>query len=253
MLLNNPIKTYEYGLRQVLQDRTLTSEELRDLSTVASRLNLSPRDVHECHVRVLTELGQALLQSNAVTRQSLTEFDRLLALLQVDGLELGQVRNGLAQYMLRFALQDGTAPRLDPAQWGIFVKPGEVVHFCADARAMEARAVARQFSGGAAGGSFRVAKGVSIRLGGFQGISSPITRVVPVASGRLVMTNRSVAFLADKKGFNVEWRKVSGFEPYTDGIRIFLATRSTAPMLQFDHEPLGVYAAEIANFYMNAP
>jgi len=253
MLFNNRTKTYEYGLRQVLQDRTLTSDEMRDLSIVASRSNLSPREVHECHVRVLIELGQALLQREGVTRQNLAEFDRLLALLQVDASELGPVRNGLAQYMLRFALQDGTAPRLDPAQWGVFVKPGEVVHFCADARVMEARVVRRQFSGGTAGVSFRVAKGVSLRLGGIQGFSTPITQVVPVAFGRLIMTNRSVALLADKKGFNVEWRKVSGFEPYTDGIRIFLTTRSTAPMLQFDHEPLGVYAAEIANFYLNAP
>ncbi|MFW5828187.1 MAG: hypothetical protein ACOCU4_08845, partial [Alkalispirochaeta sp.] len=59
--------------------------------------------------------------------------------------------------------------------------------------------VRHEYQGGTAGFSFRVAKGVSFRVGGFKGQRVPVTEQKHIDSGALVITNKRVVFNGPSK------------------------------------------------------
>ncbi len=82
---------------------------------------------------------------------------------------------------------------------------------------LEARSV-RQTIGGYGGPTFRVAKGVSFRLGGVSARSVSHDEIKKIDQGTLVLTNKRLVFLGDKKTVNIDLRKIIAIEPFKDGI-----------------------------------
>lgn len=82
---------------------------------------------------------------------------------------------------------------------------------------LEARSV-RQTIGGYGGPTFRVAKGVSFRFGGVSARSVSHDEIKKIDQGTLVLTNKRLIFLGDKKTINIDLRKIVAIEPFNDGI-----------------------------------
>ena len=78
---------------------------------------------------------------------------------------------------------------------------------------LEQRAVR---TGGYGGPSFRVAKGVYFRVGGFQSESHDELRNID--QGTLTLTNKRLVFSGNKRMINIDLRKIVSIEPYSDGI-----------------------------------
>ncbi len=78
---------------------------------------------------------------------------------------------------------------------------------------LEPRAVR---TGGYVGPSFRVAKGVYLRVGGFQSESHDELRNID--QGTLTLTNKRLVFSGNKRMVNIDLRKIVSIEPYSDGI-----------------------------------
>jgi hypothetical protein len=72
------------------------------------------------------------------------------------------------------------------------------------------------YSGGSRGMSVRVAKGVTLRSGGYR--SHAVKGMVKVATGELVATNQRVIFAGDNKSFSIALNKLINVTPYTDGV-----------------------------------
>lgn len=83
----------------------------------------------------------------------------------------------------------------------------------------EARSV-RTSSGGYGGPSFRVAKGVSFRLGVFGSHSSSYEDLTEVDRGRLTLTNQRLVFTGAKRTSDIKLTKIVSVEPYEDGIAV---------------------------------
>jgi hypothetical protein len=79
----------------------------------------------------------------------------------------------------------------------------------------EPRSVRR---GGGAGTSFRVAKGVSFRVGGFQAESHEELRNID--NGPLTLTSKRIVFSGVKRTVSIPLDKVISIEPFRDAIRI---------------------------------
>lgn len=77
-----------------------------------------------------------------------------------------------------------------------------------------------EYVGAAAGVSFRVAKGISIRTGGFRGI--PIEKGVAskYPGGVLAVTSRNLYFMAPGKSLRIPYTKIVSFTAYTDAVGI---------------------------------
>jgi hypothetical protein len=82
-------------------------------------------------------------------------------------------------------------------------------------RLLEPRSVRR---GGYSGGSVRIAKGVSIRLGGWGGESHEELRTID--SGSLTITDKRLVFAGGKRTTNIKLDKIIQIEPYSDGIAV---------------------------------
>lgn len=100
----------------------------------------------------------------------------------------------------------------------MIMKKGEVVTIVMNnVSFMESRSV-RQTIGGYGGPSFRVAKGVSFRLGGVSARSVSHEELKKIDRGALVLTNKRLAFLGSMRTINIDLRKIVAIEPYKDGI-----------------------------------
>ena len=80
--------------------------------------------------------------------------------------------------------------------------------------------VDRQFVGGSSGASFRIARGVSYRVGNFRGHTVTKRAVVPVSTGSLVITSKRLVFLGDNKGFNSRLDKLLDVHLFAHGLRV---------------------------------
>ncbi len=83
----------------------------------------------------------------------------------------------------------------------------------------------RVYQGGSRGMSFRVAKGVSFRVGAHRGTSHSVENEIEVASGELVITNRRVIFTGDQKSFAFNMDKLLSFDLGLDEVIFHLENR----------------------------
>jgi hypothetical protein len=78
----------------------------------------------------------------------------------------------------------------------------------------------RQYVGGSSGVSFRVAKGVYFRTGGFKGRPVETTERVHLGTGIMAVTDKHIYFTSSQKTFRVRLDKIVSFMPFSDGIGI---------------------------------
>jgi hypothetical protein len=80
--------------------------------------------------------------------------------------------------------------------------------------------VRHEYKGGSSGFSFRIAKGISYRVGAFKGERVPITEQKLLDVGAFVLTNKRVIFSGPNKSTSFPVGKVINIEVYEDGIRV---------------------------------
>jgi len=81
----------------------------------------------------------------------------------------------------------------------------------------EPRAV-RQTRAAYGGPTIRVAKGVSFRLGGASARSESHDEIRVIDQGKLVLTNKRLIFIGDKRTVNIDLKKIMAVQAYRDGI-----------------------------------
>ncbi|MCC7566467.1 MAG: hypothetical protein KO206_09380 [Methanomicrobiaceae archaeon] len=116
--------------------------------------------------------------------------------------------------------QRGFVPELRVASNTVLLKRGErAVAVIPGITLKEPRSVRKTYGGGG-GPSFRIAKGVYLRTGGFAARSESHEEIKVIDSGTLTLTNRRMIFTGGKRTVNFPLGKIVGMEPYRDGIAI---------------------------------
>lgn len=107
----------------------------------------------------------------------------------------------------------------------IILKKGEQAYLeIPNVSLVEPRAV-RTSTGGYGGGSVRIAKGVSIRMGGGQGRSVSHDELMNIDSGELLLTNQRLIFVGAKKSSNIVLSKIMNLTAYSDGLEVQIENR----------------------------
>lgn len=88
-----------------------------------------------------------------------------------------------------------------------------------------------QYVGGTQGMSFRVAKGVYYRVGGFKGERVETYETTHADTGLLGITNKHIYFTGPEKSFRIRFDKIVSFQPYRDGIGLQRDAASAKPQL----------------------
>ena len=102
----------------------------------------------------------------------------------------------------------------------VILKPDEELLFAfPNVTLKEPRAV-RKSSGGYAGPSFRIAKGVSFRMGRFGSTSESHQEIRDIDRGILTITGERFVFSGNMKTINIDLRKIVQVDPFTDGLAL---------------------------------
>jgi hypothetical protein len=133
--------------------------------------------------------------------------------------EANQRENDLEQYMTN--LKEGKVSVKLSIQGGsssiILKEKEELQLMLPNVVLREARSV-RTSSGGYAGPSFRVAKGVYFRTGAFSAQSESHDVLKELDRGRLTLTNKRLIFTGAMRSSEITLSKIVAIEPYSDGI-----------------------------------
>lgn len=116
-------------------------------------------------------------------------------------------------------IENDQLPVIDSQYLPILLQAGEVGHYITQASVSEEKRQVVGHTGGSAGFSFRVAKGVYFRTGESKSraVYSNVTHAYP---GNLIITNKRVIFLQTQKGFDIPIKGLTAVNPITDGVLI---------------------------------
>jgi hypothetical protein len=132
----------------------------------------------------------------------------------------------------------------------IRLAPGELVHAIFQARLLDERVVRREFIGGNTGLTFRLTKGVNYRMGGTRGRSMPVSAIVPVDEGNVIVSSQRVMFMGRKKPFAYVWTDVICAEPAGDGVHLVFHGKNNTATLQYANSTYAEVLAALFAFYM---
>lgn len=223
------IKQYVSKLNEFGADRYLTPAEERELAALQQSLGLSDEDLKEAR-RTLANLRQSTKNFD------LARYEEKLRQVGEDGYlepqeeaELNALKEGLGLgdeeiaptcgQLIRLkrltAIKNGKLPVLAA---DILLKKGELCHFEVPCDLVEERNRTR-YVGGSQGVSFRIAKGVYYRVGGFKGERVVDTYKQVTDSGTLYITNKRVVFTGTKKNVTYPLNKIVNFVKYRDAVQ----------------------------------
>jgi len=120
----------------------------------------------------------------------------------------------------------GKIPHIDNplTSIGVALKQDEYLCWLEKSNLYEPRSE-RTYAGGSRGVSFRVAKGVSFRAGGFRGHSESHEAIKLIDTGNLILTNKRLIFIGQKRNANIEIKRILNTTFYKDSFKIDLESR----------------------------
>lgn len=124
----------------------------------------------------------------------------------------------------------------------LFLSPGEVCHINESAKSGKLKTITTGYTGGSAGVSVRVAKGLTLHSGSTRG--TPVRKsVMDTSGGTFYVTNKRIVMISPKYGFDKPLSSISGIKMYTDGFSIQAGSSHYTILLK---EPLYVANVLIA-------
>ena len=118
------------------------------------------------------------------------------------------------------ALQ-GKLPALQSLSTNIILHKGETAFLEERSNLLEPHSV-RVYNAGAQGMSVPIPglKGVRYRVGGLKGSSESHEELKQIDSGTLLLTNKRIIFVGDKRSKTIKLEKIIQVEPYKDAVRV---------------------------------
>lgn len=199
-------------------DGRIDAAENALLSSGISAAGLQMSDLGGTRMTVYMRAFAQAKSDGAISDEEMEELRRLRQFLDLSDEDVHATDAELARLRLLTLIQAGELPVIDVP--GLLLQRGEVAHWATDADLLEERVLRRSYQGGSRGTTIRVMKGVSFRVRATRGQMVSESGIVPVSTGRLVITSKRVLFLGNPKGFTVRLDKVLGVEMYADGLQI---------------------------------
>jgi hypothetical protein len=220
----------------VLQQES-TSEQVKAEATAlqasGAALALSPRERHKLGEKAFRAYADTALADEVLTEDEEDTFMQVCAAVGIEDEEWGEDEHDLLFRLAIAKANDGRLPTIENPH--VITKKNEVVHLEMMAALLK-EVTLREFRGGSAGFSFRVAKGVRYRTGRFRGHSVVVGTKLEIAdSGPLAVTSSRIVYLGQRKTVEIPYSKLVGVEVFADGIRFSASNRQNAPLFKVEN------------------
>ena len=207
------------------EDKILTDEEKTFIVDFATYLQLDNATLEKIRTNVASSLFKAAmnekLKDKKLSPTEETELTQTLKNLQIDDATAKSMMpkntlQDLAFAKLLWQLDNGVFTLIQNAP--INLKKNEECYLAFNGKLLEHKVVTKGYSTGSRGVSFRIAKGVSYRVGAARSV--PIKEQVTLKHGGvLYLTSDRIIFASTgKNSFTIKFDKLLTFEVYSDGI-----------------------------------
>ena len=224
------IKSEAYKqLMLMASDGEISHEEERRIKELLMEAELTDKQQSQGFIQAYKKAYEHVMSDEVVTQQEHEALKRIQRLFNIPSDKISAELQVLDKHKVLRQIQSGILPT---CHTNIILKKGEVAHFSYFADLIEERAVRGRYQGGSAGVSFRVAKGVSFRVGQSRGTYHSDREPVAVSSGKLIVTNKRIIFDGDKKGFNITIGQLLSYEVFDNSILV-KPTRGNPRLVEF--------------------
>jgi hypothetical protein len=145
-------------------------------------------------------------------------------------------------------LKSGKAPLLDRPNF--LLQRGEKICWIEPGTLQEIKVVGRRYEGGSSGISFRVARGVRFNVGRQRGYSVSETAAVTTSSGELILTNKRLAFLGDRKSLAIKLEKLLEIQPGTNGIKFSESGKASPKLVLYNNRENAEIVCEVLGYVL---
>jgi hypothetical protein len=211
-------KEFFANLIRAAEDGKLTDDEIKEIQVRYKELELTQDDLKGIRVRAYSAALNAAKSDGMVTAEEEAELGKLQQFLMIPETEIENSKKELAKLRLLTEIQNGNPPSISVRN--IILQKSELAYWSEPASLFEERVVNRRYEGGSQSVSFRIAKGVSYRIGAQRGHIVADTAIVPVSSGELVVTSKRVIFRGDAKSFSLKLDKLLELNLFGNGVRL---------------------------------
>lgn len=199
-------------------DGKLTDDEITTIGLKYQQFGLTKEDIKGLGAKAYENAAKVVMADGLVSDSEAEQLRRIQKLLMVPDAEISEIKASVARIQTLSQMQTGILPSIQPT--GLILQKGEIAHLEEPANLLEDKVVKRGYVGGSQGVSFRIAKGISYRVGRSKGQLVSESAIVQAASGRIVITDMRVVFSGDRKSFNIKLDSILNVEMYTDGLNI---------------------------------
>lgn len=226
-------KVFLASLTRAAEDGKLTDDEIKEIQIRYTELELTQEDLKGVRAKAYNAALRAAKADGSVTAEEEAELAKLQQLLMIPDSEIAKPKKELARLRLLTEIQNGNPPTI--AVSNVIFQKAELAYWSEPASILEERVVKRRYEGDSQGFSFRIARGVSYRVGSHRGHIVTDTAVMPVSSGELIVTNKRVIFRGNAKSFNIRLDKLLELNFYSDGVRL-TDDKGKPRLVKFDDE-----------------
>ncbi len=211
-------KEFLNSIIRAVEDGVLTDLEINQIQSKFKELELTQEDLKGFRATAYNAALRTAKSDGKITAEEEVELNKIQKLLKIPDTEIVKSKKELARLRLITEIQNGNIPTISVQN--VVLQKKETAYWSEKGSLLENRVVKRRYEGGSQGISFRIAKGVSYRVGAHRGHIVTDTAVVPVSTGEFIITNKRIIFRGDNKSFNIHLDKLLELNIYSDGVRL---------------------------------
>ena len=206
------------------------------LPALAQRAGIAPQAARDMAWKGLLAAFERALADEVITRE---EEARLQSVGIALGFDVNEFERAIDHYRVPLFIaqvNDGRLPEFYSTQ--IMLKKNEVAHL-ETAAALLKEVQIKEWRSGSHGVSFRIAKGVSYRVGASRGQMHVIgTELQTQDEGTLTVTSHRAVFAGTRKTVEVSFAKLLGLNVFNDGIQFHVSNRQNPSLFRVDSGPM---------------
>ena len=192
----NDLRQKRQELRNLMieaaQDGKLTDQEINDIESKCEELGLPREEIVKLSLEVFQIALRAVKADRRLTDDEAHELTKITTYFNISEQAIQSSQEELSRYRLLYYIEQGYLPTVEATN--LILRGDEVAHWIEPASMLEERVTKRYYAGGSSGASIRVAKGFSFRVGSSRGTLHTERGIVPISSGRLIITSKRIVF-----------------------------------------------------------
>lgn len=212
------VEVFKKTLFDAVRDGAISDPEMKDLQSLYGDYGLTLDDLAKMRVAVYIAALAGAKADGVVTAEEEAELHKIQAFLKIEDGAIAGSRAELARLRVIAEIEAGNLPGV--AVSGLVLQKNETPHWSEPGALIEERVVSRKFEGRSSGVSFRIAKGVSYRIGASRGNLISETAKLKVSHGDLIVTSWRVIFRGDKKSFTYRLDKLLDVNMFSNGVGV---------------------------------